>query len=1069
MRRTAELLAADVSLRTIFSQFCTLLARFVDASRVFIALQEAGTLRIAYVLDEGNAGEAAQRDVPPDSHAAEVASSGRAILKRRRSDWDQSRRAATTVSGAQLKGVDVVAAIYVPIKFGRDVIGVLSVQSSRANAYSQEDVELLETCALYLAVRIHDAGEAVAKRAFEDLAAVDGLCGVANRRAFDEGIRRRWDACALDGSPLSMLLIDVDFFKAFNDRYGHVAGDACLQQVAHALEACLDTPGALLARYGGEEFAALVPDCAGASAVDLGEQMRSAISALAIPHHGSTLGVVSVSIGSATLVPRDGELTALLQSADRGLYTAKGAGRNRVAAPHYLSSAPVAERRDETRHNLPLQLTRFLGRERELGEVAVALGELRLVTLSGPGGIGKTRLAIESAQLVLDEFSDGVWFVDLSNVSDARHVEHAIAEVFEWHLAGDNPLASLTGLLRPKCALIVLDNCEHVVAACSTVVDVVLRNAPHVKILATSREPLGIAGERLYRVSSLAVPPLDQQVNAASARSYDALLFFAARAQAVGFELDDASAPIVAQICRRLDGIPFALELAAARLRSMSIEGLAARLDDRFRTLTGGSRTALPRQQTLRALIDWSYNLLDARERLLLLRLSVFAGSWTADAARVVCSDEAIAAGDVDEILTALVEKSLVLHETQAGETRYHFMESMREYASERLGGEAALWRSRHATYVRTLAERVERSSGAQPTRVWLPTFIPEDENFGAALEWCLDEHQDVPTGAAIAAGLMPYWEATSRTPASALRWLERALSFEAEIPAPLVAQLCLATTFFLRQSSIEPQRALALAERARAIAHSAGDARLSALAALNAGGAHLMRIDVAAAQPFFEEALRTAREVRDRLIEADALNCLGMCADYRDDFAASRTHYSEALALARSLGHDRKTARALHNLSAIAQDAGELDTALQYEREAVAILERYGTPRAFLVDLADLHLIRGDVETAYAICREIVEGLVAGRELWMVRECLFVFAQLHFRRGHAPRAARLLGFMSTLEQELAPRQPTIQELYLKFDGSVRGALSPDAYAGAFSEGALFTITDAVAEANLPL
>jgi diguanylate cyclase (GGDEF)-like protein len=1069
VRRTAELLAADVPLRTIFSQFCTLLANFVDASRVFIALQEAGSLRIVYVLDEGAAGEAVQREVPPDSHTAEVLRTGKTILKRRRSDWEEGRRATTAVSGAQTQAAEVVAAIYVPLKFGREVIGILSVQSSRADAYAQADAELLETCALYLAVRVHDAGEASAKREFEDLAAVDAMSGVANRRAFDEGLRRRWEGCGVDRSPLSMLLVDVDFFKAFNDIYGHVAGDACLQQVARALEACLNAPGALLARYGGEEFAAIMPDCEPATAISLGEQMCAAIAALGIPHDGSTLGVVSISVGSATLVPSDGDPTELVQVADRALYAAKGAGRNRVAGAHYLSTAPPAERHVEARHNLPLQLTPFLGRQRELADVVEALGEHRLVTLAGPGGIGKTRLAIESALLVVEEFPDGVWFVDLAGVTDPARVEHAIAAVLEWELAGTNALGSLTGLLRPKSALIVLDNCEHVIAACAKVVDAVLRNAPHAKVLATSREPLGIAGEKLYRVLSLAVPPPDHVVNAASAEAYDALLFFASRARAVGYELDDANAPAVAQICRRLDGIPLALELAAARLRSMSIEGLATRLDDRFRTLTGGSRTALPRQQTLRALIDWSYNLLDERERSLFLRLSVFAGSWTTEAAEAVCSGGVIAPGDVDELLGALVEKSLVLHETQAGDTRYRFMESMREYARERLGVEAVVWRSRHAAYVLELADRAERASRAQPTRLWLPAFIPEDDNFAAALEWCLDEAQDPATGAAIAAALLPYWEATSRSPASALRWFERALAFERLLPARLVAHLCLAATFFLRQASIEPERALALADRALEIARSEGDPRLIALAFLNAGGAHLTRIDLEAAQPLFEEALAISRTLGDRLLEADALNCLGMCEDYRGDLAASQPHYNEALVLARAQGHDRKIARALHNLSAIAQDLGELDTALQYEREAVAILERYGTPRAFLVDLADLHLIRGDVETAYSICRDIVEGLVAGRELWMVRECLFVFAQVHYRRGHAPRAARLLGFTSTLEQELAPRQPTIEELYRKFVGSVAEAMSADAYAGAFAEGTLFTLTDAIAEANLPL
>ena len=220
-----------------------------------------------------------ERDFPPDSHAAEVARSGKSILKRSLPEWEEDRRSTTSVSGAPDEGAEVISAIFAPVKFGREVIGVLSVQSSRTNAYNAADVALLETCALYLAVRIHDAGEANAKREFRDLAAVDGLCGIANRRAFDEALRRCWDACALERRALSVLLIDVDFFKPFNDRYGHVAGDACLQQVARALDACIDGSGSLLARYGGEEFGAVLPGIGGPAAVAVAEQMQEAIGA----------------------------------------------------------------------------------------------------------------------------------------------------------------------------------------------------------------------------------------------------------------------------------------------------------------------------------------------------------------------------------------------------------------------------------------------------------------------------------------------------------------------------------------------------------------------------------------------------------------------------------------------------------------------------------------------------------------------------------------------------------------------------------------------------------------------
>lgn len=1067
VRRTAELLAADVPLSTIFSQFCALLARFVDVSRAFIALCEAETLRIVYLLDEGAVGEPSDAEIRAGTQSALVAKTGTSILKRAASDWHD--RITIGIAGRGTKP-GVVSAVFVPLKFGNETIGVLSVQTAVEGAYDEGDVEMLETCALYLAVRVHHAGEATAKRAFKDLAAIDGLTGIANRRCFDERLGTEWVRCAKFREPLALLFSDVDFFKSFNDGYGHVAGDASLQQIAGGLADCVARPTDLLARYGGEEFVAILPGTDAAGAIAVAESMRSAVAKLGIAHQRSSLGHVSLSVGAAAMVPSvDIDPIALVQRADEALYEAKAAGRNRVVGPYYQSDAPPAQRQEETRHNIPLQLTPFLGRERELGDVRAALGDARLVTLAGAGGIGKTRLALEVARGLLDAFADGVWLIELASVADPSLVAGTIAAVLRLPTTPNaSTLDMLAAFLKSKVALLVFDNCEHLTEPCAQIVDALLRQAPQLEVLATSREPLGIAGELTYRVASLALPAPDQRIVAEQALHYDGVRFFATRAANVGFTLTDANAATVAHICRRLDGIPLALELAVARLKAMSVEQLAKLLDDRFRTLTGGSRAALPRQQTLRALIDWSYNLLNAGERAVFERLSVFAASWSMEAAAAVCSEE-LEPWEVTDLLTQLVEKSLVLAETSGPEIRYRFMESTREYARDRLivSGDAASLRTRHVAYFRGLAEYTIGACATSPTRTWLPPLIAEADNFRSVLEWTLGEHQDPDSGAAVALGLVPYWETVSR-PGEALAWLERAFA-EPSLSSARKVELCLGIGYVLRIKGDSPERVIALGEQALVLAGDAASERVRAFAFLTIGGGYLMQLRLAEAHLILQEALALARACGDRLIEADTLNSQGAVALYGEERAAAETAYGQAIAIAREIGHDRKLARSLHNLSEIMYDRGDGERALTYQREAVAILERHGTPYAFLVDLGLVELMRGNVETAYDICGEMLDGLIVQRETSNVRECLSVLANVQARRGRLERAVRVIGYMSSLDDNLGPRQPQDARRMSELVASLRAALPELAYAQAFHEGEAMTLEAASIEAKLPL
>lgn len=393
-----------------------------------------------------------------------------------------------------------------------------------------------------------------------------------------------------------------------------------------------------------------------------------------------------------------------------------------LTTPELSSEFPPLNTLETFPHNLPNQLTSFVGREKEITEIKALLAAARLVTLTGSGGTGKTRLALEIGAAEMSSFLSGVWVVELAPLTDAAQILAAIAEAFGLQ---EQPFTSLPTLvmdyLRDKKALLILDNCEHLIEACARIASDLLQHCPQLKILASSREALGIAGERTFHTPSLAVP--------------ESMHLFVERARAVNpkFDLTESNAAAVSQICSRLDGIPLAIELAAARARLLSPEQIAARLDDRFRLLIGGSRTALPRQQTLRALIDWSYDLLSEAEKTLFRTASVFVGGWTLDALETVANDP-----DVLEHLEQLVNKSLVVTEEREGEMRYFMLETIRQYAREKLfdAKEASAARDRHFAYFDALAENIWSIFQMKNLIAWRRRAEDETENLRAAIEW---------------------------------------------------------------------------------------------------------------------------------------------------------------------------------------------------------------------------------------------------------------------------------------------------------------------------------------------
>jgi predicted ATPase/class 3 adenylate cyclase len=447
---------------------------------------------------------------------------------------------------------------------------------------------------------------------------------------------------------------------------------------------------------------------------------------------------------------------------------------------------------DTLPNNLPVQVTTFRGREKDLEDLKAQLTEHRLISLIGAGGVGKTRLAAQLGAEVLDRFPDGVWIADLASVTDAGLVTSVVAKTLGVSQAQVRLVdESMTQSLKRKRLLLVLDNCEHVLEAAAALADSIHRQCPDVCILTTTRQALGVSGEKVLRLSSLAVPEKVASHDPTTALSYGAVALFADRASLVDqtFRLGDENASAVCDICRRLDGIPLAIELAAARVGAMSIPTLAQRLDERFKILTGGSRTALPRQKTLSALFDWSHELLSPQERTLFARVAIFAGGFTLDAATSVCGGGGIESADVLDLLASLADKSLIQIDTTGGQESHRMLESTRQYALEKLtaSGERGPFARRHAEYFRDVAQKAERSIGSTPLSDWLKRLEPDVENFRAAMDWALVKDQDVALGGAIAASLEMFWW-HGGVEAEGFRWIDTAFHKIDESEHPEVA-----------------------------------------------------------------------------------------------------------------------------------------------------------------------------------------------------------------------------------------------------------------------------------------
>lgn len=687
-----------------------------------------------------------------------------------------------------------------------------------------------------------------------------------------------------------------------------------------------------------------------------------------------------------------------------------------VLHPRLRAEFPALRSLEATPNNLAQQLNSFVGRGRELADVRRMLAASRLVTLLGMGGIGKSRLSVQLGAEVLDEYPDGVWLIELAPLADPQFVPQAVASVLGVkEEAGGTVLDALLKFVRDRTLLIILDNCEHVVAACADLAKRLLQSAAKAKILATSRDALQIAGEAVFQLAPLAAPDPRALATSAEALAHsDAVRLFVDRARAAqpAFRLTAGNARTVATICHQLDGIPLALELAAARTRALSVEAIAARLNERFRLLVTGDRTVLPRQRTLRALIDWSYDLLAPPERTLFARLSVFAGGWTLEAAEAVGAGDGIDAADVLDLLARLVEKSLVIADIDSG--RYRMLETVRQYAHEKLdeaGGVGAA-RERHLAYYVGFADAARTELAGPSQDVWLERLDRDLDNVLAAHAWC-----DRAAGGA-------------------------------EPGLRLVSSI---KFYLLTRGFLALGERLAIEALARPQAQASGLWRCRGLAA--AGQFYFYRGQYREARRYLAESLAVAREMGDPTRVASALQPLGMACLGDGDLRSARAHLEEAVELSVRHSNERTLAAVLNALAQLCRVEGRVDEAQALCDRVLAAVRALGDRDSIAIALlnkAMLAISRGATAGVTNMLVEVLDIAIAIGSKPVGQSALEVTSAYACLRGDAATAARFFGAAEAQAQKTGLRRDPADDAFLRpIVLRIRSALGDAAYADA--------------------
>ncbi|MFZ0031698.1 MAG: helix-turn-helix domain-containing protein [Candidatus Cybelea sp.] len=751
------------------------------------------------------------------------------------------------------------------------------------------------------------------------------------------------------------------------------------------------------------------------------------------------------------------------------------AAASRQAVPRRGVPVTVGPWTDLGVATLPLSLGSFVGREAELDEIAGLVSGHRLVTITGAGGVGKTQTALRVAASLGASDAITVSFVALAPLRDSSSVTATIAVALRvQELQNRSLLETLVSYLKNKTLLLILDNCEHVIAEIARVANALLAFCPGLRILATSREPLKTAGEFCYRLPSLSAPPADRAalLTAGDATAYGAIALFYDRARSADHHYhlaDDLVAPI-AELCRRLDGIPLAIELAAARVKVLSIQSLVEKLQDRFRILTGGDRMAPPRQQTMRATIDWSYSLLDNKEQRVFERLSIFASGCALESAIAVCAGDDVTADEILDVLTALVDKSLVNAEINGTECRYRLLESFRQFAAERLTavGQQELISRRFALACFDLAQQLNHSFEFGPEHVWRTMLDAELHNWRAALAWCLSERRDVERGQRLAAQLRP---ALGFFVADGRLWLDLALELvDEQTPRDLLAELYSARAR-VAEAYRDCEAALRYNEAALLLFGSASDPFEIAWAQFGAGWSLRCVGRHSEARDRLQEALLVRKHGNCRVVGC-SLRHLGVLSIEEHDFAAARNYNAEAMKVFRELGQSFEIAWCEWQLGDLAMYEGNPEAALQTDLEVLETFRRFnfharGT--MFVLNHATARLIvlgRYDESLRYA---DEALDLVSENGP-AVTACLLesVAAAVALRdrdektaEDSCAKAARLLGFAQVQPRESPRSRSWWQDQHIRAIDTLRNSMGRDAVARCIVEGGMLTEEEA--------
>jgi len=813
--------------------------------------------------------------------------------------------------------------------------------------------------------------------------------------------------------------------------------------------------------------------------VHTGEPLKSEIGYVGIDLHRAARiaaaghgGQILISETTRALVQND--LPAETSIRDLGEHRLKDLARaerlSQITIADLPNTFPPLKTLDALPHNLPIQLTSFVGREKEVSEIRHLLTTSRLLALVGPGGAGKTRLAIHTAAEVLEAFKDGVWLVEFGPLSDPAMVPQVTASVMGIREPARGAMEALLDAVQARTALIIFDNCEHVLEGCAELARSLLLSAPRLQIMATSREPLSVPGEVTYRVLPLSLPmPRKQLPPLQELSTFESVRLFVDRATAAQptFTLTEDNARSVAEICWRLDGIPLAIELAAARIKVLSPEQIAARLNNRFRLLTGGSRTVLPHHRTLQAALDWSTELLGPREKTLLRRLSVFSGWCTLDAVESICSDKDTAQEDILDLLTSLVDKSLVIAEQVHGEARYRLLETVREYSRDGLveAGEAVDFRNRHLRWYAALMERAEPELQGPRQETWLTRLEAEHENVRGALEWGMIEEGDTESGLRLAAAIRWFWEVRGYW-REGLNWLEQILARAGDSAPPLLRARALQGIGFLAFRLGDFDRMAAAGEESFALVNAVGD-KQGAASSLTILGLHAcIRRDLGRAEAHGGASLALCREVGNKWGVAASLQILAVVARYRGELDKAHALYGESLKLSRELGDKLAIALSLADEGLLERERGEYALAERLTEESLQLLRGLGDKVATAAaqsNLAILAWLQNAHQRAADLFRESLRFRKELDDRPGIAVCLLGLGVVSQSMGEPERATRLFGAAERVREAIgAQLPPFIRKRYDDNVTALRASLGERTFTSAWTDGHAMTVEQAV-------